>query len=68
MIVKAYRTAKCINVDTYETDEINIQFDDPEDARESIQNGWEPMLNFTTDGGYTWKGIPMQLVIEIKGV
>ncbi len=65
MIIRAWRTKECLAIDEYETDNIDIQFEDPEEAREAIIKEWEPMLNFTTDGGYTWRCIPMQFVIGI---
>lgn len=67
MIVRAYRTAKCITIDEFETDEINIQFDEPEEAREAIQNGWRMSFNFQTKADkYLWHSIPAEFVIEIK--
>lgn len=67
MIVKAYRTAKCITVDEFETDKIFINSEDPEEARECISNNWGLSINFTTkDDPYKWHIIPVEFVIEIK--
>lgn len=65
MIIKAYRTAKCITVDEFKTDNIIINSDDPKEAKEAIDNNWGLSVNFTTDG-YTWHCIPVEFVIEIK--
>ena len=67
MIVRAWRTAKCKTIDEYETDHIDIQMDDPDEAKEIISNGWECMVNFTTkDDPYTVHCIPHNFVIEIR--
>lgn len=66
MIIRAWRTKDCKTIDEYEVDSILIGSDDAEEAKEVIDNGYEPMLGFTVDGGLIWQFMPINFVIEIK--
>lgn len=66
MIIRAWRTKNCKTIDEYEVDRILVGSDDAKEAKEAIDNDWEPMLSFTVDGGLTWQFMPINFVIEIK--
>lgn len=68
MIVRTWRTAKCQNIDEYETDMVSIGFDkDMRDMElEMLEENWEPSVCFTPKGKLSTMCIPAPLVIEIR--
>ena len=68
MIVRAWRTVKCINIDEYETDNVGIGFDKDmrDEELEMLENNWEPSVCFTPKGEMSIICIPAPLVIEIR--
>lgn len=65
MIIKAWRTAKCINIDEVEVESISIAPDDRDEALECIENEWEPMISVELKDG-RWISYPVRFVIEIR--
>ena len=52
MKVTMYMSTRCEKTIVYETDRITCQDEDRASARESIGNGWEPYLCFTSKDGH----------------
>ena len=67
MIIKAWRTSKCLTIEERETDQILMMSGDALEDLELMKEAATPMMNFKIKGTETWLSIPVQFVIEING-
>lgn len=64
MKIKCWRTSKCLTIDTYETDRIDMMAGDAKDDLELMAMGATPMVNFEKEDG-SWLAVPVQFIISI---
>lgn len=65
MKIKCWRTAKCLTIDEFEVVKILVNEDNPEGAKECIDNDWTAYINCEKPDG-SWISIPPNFVIEIS--
>ena len=66
MIIKSWRTSKCLTIEEHETEQILMMSGDALEDIGLMKEGATPMVNFKIKGTESWLSIPVQFVIEIN--